>query len=103
MPTPYYPDHPDSPAPVHDPVADVTSDTSERNWKSWAKDTADRVVRTFIAAAVPLVTLQAFLSMDTLKAAGIAAGIAGCTAVLALLTKPIGDPGTASTVTTLVK
>lgn len=64
------------------------------------KDLAERVVRTFVAAAVGVIALNlaSVTSLDAAKTVGAAAVTAGVTAVLGLITKSIGSPDTASVI-----
>ena len=66
----------------------------------WA-DLAERVVRTFIQAALAVVTtdLVGVTDLNSGKALLIAAAAAGLSAVLGLVASQFGDPGTASFVT----
>lgn len=61
-------------------------------------DLAERVVRTFIQAALAVVTtdLVGVTDIDSGKALLIAAAAAGLSAVIGLLGRHVGDPGTAS-------
>lgn len=56
------------------------------------KDLAERVVRTFVAAATAALVLPAtdLYSMAAWKSAAVAAAIAGVTAVLGVITKSVG-------------
>lgn len=62
------------------------------------KDLTERVVRTFISAALAVVAagIAGVHDLDGLRGIALAAGAAGVSAVLGLVTKTIGDPNTAS-------
>jgi hypothetical protein len=62
------------------------------------KDLAERVVRTFVAAALAVAAagIAGVHDLDGLRGIVLAAGAAGVSAVLGLVTKSIGDPTTAS-------
>lgn len=62
------------------------------------KDWAERIVRTFLATALTIITanLASITSLDAAKTVGAAAATAGVTAVIGLITKLIGSPDTAS-------
>lgn len=61
-------------------------------------DLLERVVRTFVQAALAVVVtdLAGVTDLDTLKALGVAAAAAGFSAVIGLLGRHVGDPDTAS-------
>lgn len=61
-------------------------------------DLAERVVRTFIQAALAVVTtdLAGVTDLDSGKALLVAAAAAGLAAVLGLVGRHVGDPDTAS-------
>lgn len=61
-------------------------------------DLLERVVRTFVQAALAVVVtdLAGVTDLDTLKALGVAAAAAGFAAVVGLLGRYVGDPDTAS-------
>ena len=66
----------------------------------FTRDALERCVRTFIAAAVAVVVtgLAGVTSLDGLKGLALCAVATGASAVLALLTRRIGDPDTASVI-----
>lgn len=66
----------------------------------FTRDALERVVRTFIASAVAVVVtgLAGVTDLDGLKGLAVAGLAAGASAVLALLTRSIGDPETASVI-----
>lgn len=61
-------------------------------------DLLERVTRTFIAAALAVVAtgLAGVHDLDGLRGVALAAGAAGVSAVLGLVTRSIGNPTTAS-------
>lgn len=66
----------------------------------FTRDALERCVRTFIAAAVAVVVtgLAGVTDLDGLKGLAVAAVASGASAALALLTRNIGDPETASVI-----
>jgi hypothetical protein len=66
----------------------------------FTRDLIERVVRTFFAASlsVAVAGLAGVTDLDGLRGLAVAAGAAGTTAVLALITRRIGDPDTASVI-----
>ena len=65
------------------------------------KDLAERVLRTFVQAALAVVVtdLAGVTSVDGAKTLGVAAIAAGLSAVVGLVSKNIGDPQSASAIT----
>jgi predicted YcjX-like family ATPase len=66
---------------------------------SFQKDVLERVVRTFIQAAIGVFALELAnpdVSLDSLQAAGAAAVAAGVSAIMALIGKTVGDPDSGS-------
>jgi hypothetical protein len=66
----------------------------------FARDAIERVVRTFLATAVAVVVsgLAGVTDLDGLKGLAVCAVASGASAALALLTKNVGDPETASVI-----
>ena len=66
----------------------------------FTRDALERVVRTFVAAAVAVAVtgLAGVTDLDGLKGLAVAALASGASAVLALLTRSVGDPETASVI-----
>ena len=62
-------------------------------------DLTERMVRTFLQSALAVVALDIanVTSLDSAKALGISAVAAGVAGVMGLITRPIGDPNSAST------
>ena len=65
------------------------------------KDLAERVLRTFVQAALAVVVtdLAGVTSVDGAKTLGVAAIAAGLSAVIGLVSKNLGDPESASAIT----
>lgn len=65
---------------------------------SYSRDFAERVIRTFIAAALAVAAagISGVVDWDSGKALLLSAMAAGTTAAMSLLAKMVGDPGTAS-------
>ena len=65
------------------------------------KDLAERVVRTFVQAALAVVVtdLAGVTSVDGARALGVAAIAAGLSACVGLVSKNLGDPNSASAIT----
>ena len=65
------------------------------------KDLAERVLRTFVQAALAVVVtdLAGITSVDGAKTLGVAAIAAGLSAVIGLVSKNLGDPESASAIT----
>jgi hypothetical protein len=66
----------------------------------FTRDAIERMVRTFIAAAVAVVVtgIAGVTDLDGLKGLAVAAVASGASAALALLTRHVGDPETASVI-----
>ena len=64
------------------------------------KDLAERVLRTFVQAALAVVVtdLAGVTSVDGAKTLGVAAIAAGLSAVIGLVSKNLGDPESASAI-----
>ena len=64
------------------------------------KDLAERVLRTFVQAALAVVVtdLAGVTSVDGVKTLGVAAIAAGLSAVIGLVSKNLGDPDSASAI-----
>lgn len=64
------------------------------------KDLAERVMRTFVQAALAVVVtdLAGVTSVDGAKTLGVAAIAAGLSAVIGLVSKNLGDPESASAI-----
>lgn len=65
------------------------------------KDLAERVLRTFVQAALAVVVtdLAGVTSVDGARALGVAAIAAGLSATIGLLSRSVGDPESASAIT----
>ena len=65
------------------------------------KDLVERVLRTFVQAALAVVVtdLAGVTSVDGARALGVAAIAAGLSATIGLLSKNLGDPDSASAIT----
>jgi CheY-specific phosphatase CheX len=74
----------------------------EHTVSPFIKDWGERIVRTFLAAALAIVTtnLASVTNLDAAKTLGAAAMTAGVTAVIGLLGRLVGDPNTASVIKT---
>ena len=66
----------------------------------FTRDALERIVRTFLAAAMAVAAtgVAGVTDLDSLKGLAVAAVAAGVSGVLALATRRVGDPETASVI-----